>query len=284
MPNPTDRPLDPPRPRSRALRSLACALFLSGCGASEAALLVERASDAGAPPSTQGPVRAGMRLQYQLTGALDRSVDAELFVVDLFDTSEADVAALHAQGRVVVAYVSVGSLESFRDDARLFPADAVGKPLIAYPNESWLDHRRDDVRALLDARFDRARDKGFDGLLFSTLGAYRVDSGFALTRADELAFLRYLAQAAERRALAAGITDDFALLPELPERFDFAIAVGCTARDGCATLATLAARGLPSYTLESESERARACDEVEQRGIVVTFKRPSYDVVRSECT
>jgi hypothetical protein len=248
-----------------------------GCGATEGALLAERPRDAGVDASVaaQGPVRQDMRLQYQLTGTLDRSVEAELFIVDLFDTSAAEVAALHADGRIVMAYVSVGSLESFREDAALFATEARGNALLDYPNEVWLDHRRADVRALLDARFDRAREKGFDGLLYSTLGGYRVESGFNLTRADERAFLAYLAEAAERRALAAGLADDFELVLELPGRFDFAIAVGCAARDRCSTLAMLAARGIPAFTLERESERALACDEITKRGIVVTFKRPT---------
>src|ERR1700712_3317865 len=100
--------MEPPCTSPRHWGMLLC--WLSACAASEGPLLVRRSSADAGPAALQAS-----SLQYQLTGDLDEQVDAQLFVVDLFATSAEQVAALHAAGRVVTAYVSVGSLESWRD-------------------------------------------------------------------------------------------------------------------------------------------------------------------------
>jgi len=58
-----------------------------------------------------GRVVSGMRLHYQITGTPQIDAAAELFVLDLFDTEADDLAALHARGRVAIAYLSAGSHE-----------------------------------------------------------------------------------------------------------------------------------------------------------------------------
>ncbi|HTU56941.1 MAG TPA: hypothetical protein VMF89_00885, partial [Polyangiales bacterium] len=71
-----------------------------GCGGSEGPLLVRRTDDAGDAATEDAgarrdPLPRDLSLQYQITGTLDPSVDAELFVVDLFNTSAEQVAELH---------------------------------------------------------------------------------------------------------------------------------------------------------------------------------------------
>jgi hypothetical protein len=78
----------------------------------------------------------GMSFQYQLVDEVNIDVDAELFVVDLFNADVEIIDALHAQDKVVVAYVSAGTHEPYRDDADSFPASTVGQPLESYPDES----------------------------------------------------------------------------------------------------------------------------------------------------
>jgi hypothetical protein len=272
---------------SRTRRLVLC-LALSSCGATEGPLLVRGAArDAGGDgqvsPMTAA-VRPDMSLQYQITDQLDTEVDAELFVVDLFATSQAQLARLHEKGRVVIAYVSVGSLEPWREDAARFPRATVGAPLASYPNEAWLDTRSAEVRRLMEARFDRAVALGFDGLFASTLGAHQASSGFPLTESDELDYARFLARTAHVRALSIGLSGDFELAERLASEFDFVIAEGCIARAYCDELAPLLARGLPVFDLETTSgDRALVCAEAASYGIPVTFKRPSYDAVRNVC-
>ncbi|MFN7148907.1 MAG: endo alpha-1,4 polygalactosaminidase, partial [Microthrixaceae bacterium] len=83
--------------------------------------------------------RPGLSWQWQLTGAVDTSVGADVFDVDLFDTSAAVVSALHARGARVVCYMSAGSFEDWRPDASRFPSSVLGSALDGWPGERWLD-------------------------------------------------------------------------------------------------------------------------------------------------
>jgi hypothetical protein len=157
-------------------------------------------------------------------------------------------------------------------------------PLSAYPNESWLDLRRTEVRTWMQARFDRAVRKGFDGVFASTLGAYRTTSGFDLSRADELEYAIFLADEAHARGLTIGLSGDFELSQQLSAHYDWAIAHSCIELDTCAALAPLTAAGLPVFDLETdETDRDATCAKAKSYGISVTFKRRGNDTYRSTC-
>jgi hypothetical protein len=267
---------------------------LGACDTTQGALLVRNsATDAGpdaavsvsaSPSPPRAAVRSGMSLQYQIAGQLDTRVNAELFVTDLFDTSDKQVADLHGAGRLAIAYVSAGSLENWREDASDLPRDAVGMPLPAYPEESWLDTRRAEVRQWMQARFDLAVQKGFDGVFASTLGVYRATSGFNLSRADELEYAIFLADEAHARALNIGLSGIFELSQQLAVHYDWAIANGCIERNSCDDVAPLLAAGLPVFDLEtSESDREATCAKAKSYAIPVTFKHGGYDAYRSTC-
>jgi hypothetical protein len=272
----------------RAALLCIAALVWCACSATEGELLVRNEpSDAGSgeggTPQLGAAIRSGMSLQYQITDDLDTQVDADLFVVDLFDTDSAQVTQLHNAGRIVIAYVSVGTLESWRPDAARFPRAAAGKMLSQYPDEVWLDVRDADVRSVMQARFQRAVDKGFDGVFASTVGAYKQDSGFALTREDELGYHQFLTGAAHALRLNIGMSSDFELSRELAAEYDWAIANSCIAKDTCAAFAPLQAKGLPVFDLETDGDHAAVCEKAKSVGVEVVFKNSRYDATRSEC-
>jgi hypothetical protein len=281
----------------RALLPWLTAGLLWACSGTEGPLLVRRGptefadggsrdanaagTDASSPP--RAAIRQNMTLQYQITGTLDVQVDADFFVVDLFDTQSAEVMQLHSAGRLVIAYVSVGTREAWRSDASQFPRSAVGDPLPEYPNEAWLDVRNADVRRLMRARFQRAADKGFDGIFASTVGAYRQNTGLSLTRADELDYHEFLADTAHELGLTIGLSGDFELSQELASHYDFAIATRCVARDTCGDLGPLQARGVPVFDLETDGDKATVCSRAASFKLPVTFKSIHYDATRSVC-
>lgn len=73
--------------------------------------------------------------QWQLSGTINTSYVAGVYDVDLFDVSAATVATLHQLHRHVICYISVGSFENWRPDARRFPRSVVGKPYQGWPGE-----------------------------------------------------------------------------------------------------------------------------------------------------
>src|SRR5262245_19459229 len=100
-----------------------------GPGAHDAATLDAGGDDAGASADGVWEPQAGITWQWQLTGALDTSLDVAMYDIDLFDTPAATLAALHAQGRVVICYFSAGTREDWRDDAADFVAADHGRGL-----------------------------------------------------------------------------------------------------------------------------------------------------------
>jgi hypothetical protein len=213
-------------------------LWLIGCSAAEGPLLHARgampsapvidggvvggsggASGSGATGVTAVPLALAQDApwQYQLVGTIDATLAADLFVVDLFETRQSTLDALRARGTLVVAYLSAGTLESYRDDAEQFPEAAVGSPLVSYPNEAWLDVRDQTVRTLMAARLDLAQRKGFDGVLPTNLTAYTADSGFSLSAADQLDYTAWLAAEVRARGMSVGMSSDFARSAVLAE-------------------------------------------------------------------
>jgi hypothetical protein len=111
--------------------------------------------------------------QWQLSGKIDRSVDAEMYDVDMFETPSTVVGQLHAAGRRVVCYIDAGTWEDWRPDAGEYPDSVKGKPN-GWPGERWLDIRRLDVLGpILEARLDRCASKGFDAVEFDNLDGYQ---------------------------------------------------------------------------------------------------------------
>lgn len=101
------------------------------------------------PPSTR-PIwqpRTGTTFNYVLSHPIKLSdathpLDAaEVFIVDLFETPAASVAALHALGRKVVAYFSAGTAEDWRADVRGIPKGEVGGKMDGWAGERWVDVR-----------------------------------------------------------------------------------------------------------------------------------------------
>jgi hypothetical protein len=278
----------------RLVVGLSACLSAAACSATEGPLFVARAdaglaaqpdADAEAGVATEaGVVRPGMRLQYQLQGALDPSADAQLFVVDLFETSHTQVASLKARGKVVIAFVSAGSFEPWRPDVDALPAAVRGNPLAGYPEEAWLDIREPSVRQLLVGRLTLAADKGFDGVLLVSLDGYLANSGHNLSVDDQLTYNLWLAERAKQAGLAAGISSAWPAASQLAAHYDFAIHLNCLASQRCDELAPYRARGRAVFDLETGGpERQRVCGDASAIDLPVTLKRETFDAWLFAC-
>ena len=252
-----------------------------------AALLVLAASALLAPAPVvaarwkPGP---GTIWQVQFSGRLDRSVDAEAFDVDLFDTSARTVAALHADGRRVVCYINAGAWEDWRSDAGRYPRSVKGRALDGWPGERWLDIRRIDlIGPILADRLDACTAKGFDGVEFDNVDGYSNPSGFPLTAADQLAFNRWLAARAHERGLAVGLKNTLGLAAALEPAFDFAILEQCFQYRECALAAPFVAAGKSVIDIEYSLSRDQFCDRAARLGISAMRKRLSLDAWRRPC-
>ena len=89
------------------------------------------------------------------------NTSGQVIVVDLSESAE-KIAAMKSKGQIVICYFSVGTIETFRDDAESNKAKwqsvMVGK-IIGW-DESWLDITNPLTKTLQSARFKAAADKG----------------------------------------------------------------------------------------------------------------------------
>ena len=159
---------------------------------------------------------------------VDTSVDAQVYDIDLFDNDAAVVKALHDQGRMVIGYISVGSLENWRPDASQFLPGALGRDYDGWPGEKWLDIRRLDLLApIMLARLDMCKAKGFDAVEPDNIQIHDNDTGFPITYQDQLKYARWLADEAHTRGLAIGLKNAPDMLADSLSSFDFAITEDC---------------------------------------------------------
>lgn len=172
--------------------------------------------------------------QWQLQGDVDTSVDVDVYDVDLFDVPASVVDALHADGRKVLCYLSVGTFEPFRDDAPAFPDEVKGNPYDPpFEEELYLDVRDPRVADIMLARLDVAVDKGCDGVEPDNVDLHEQDTGFDITPDENLAWNRFIASAAHERSLSVGLKNDLSQLAELVDEYDWALNEQCFELDEC---------------------------------------------------
>ena len=200
--------------------------------------------------------------QWQLQGEIDQSVNAEMFDIDLFDSSTAVIAALHAKGSRVVCYMSAGTFEPWRSDAALFPDAVKGAAVSGWPDERWLDIRRLDVLGpILEARLNLCKSKGFDAVEPDNVDAYTNRSGFPLSGDDQLRYNRFLADAAHARGLSIGLKNDLDQIPQLVSYFDWALNEQCFQYKECDTLLPFIRAGKAVFNAEYRLEPSAFCPQ-----------------------
>jgi hypothetical protein len=213
-----------------------------------------------------------------------------MFDIDLFDTSTTVIETLHAKGRIVICYFSAGSRENWRPDANQFvPAD-YGKKLDGWAGENWLDVRSQNVRAIMKARLDLAVSKQCDGVEPDNVDGYANDTGFPLTKANQIDYNTFLADEAHARGLSIGLKNAVELVVQLQPKFDWALNEECLSYNECNTLSPFIAAGKAVFHVEyvdKESEgQAKlnsVCGKPSISGFSTLIKKWDLDAWRLAC-
>lgn len=165
--------------------------------------------------------------------------DVEMYDVDGFESTAADVQAMHAAGLHAVCYLSAGTWERYRPDADEFPKAVIGAKN-GWPGERWLDVRElqkgDSVlRSIMDDRLDMCAAKGFDMVELDNVDGYTNHTGFPLTGADQLFYNATFANDAHDRGLSVLQKNDNEQIPKLLPYFDAALNEQCNQYHECTT-------------------------------------------------
>jgi hypothetical protein len=204
--------------------------------------------------------------QWQLTGAVDTSIDVEMDDIDLFMSSNALVETLHRAGRVVVCYFSAGSYEPDRSDSPKLASTGLGSVLDGWPDERWVDIRSAAVRDVMRARLDLAVSRGCDGVEPDNVDAFDNENGIGLTSQDQIEFNLFLAKEAHARGLSIGLKNTLALVPSLVHAFDWALNEECLQFGECASLEPFLAAGKAVFHCEYTENTGVGVETGEEEG------------------
>jgi hypothetical protein len=264
--------------------SAACGGHGGSSGAPDGAMSDAAPGVDAVPPAVWHPM-PGTSWQWQLSGTIDTSFDVAMYDVDLFETPQATIDALHAAGRKVICYVDAGSWEPNRPDSAQFPAEVRGKALVGWPDERWLDIRDARVRTLIDARLDVAVTKHCDGVEPDNVDGYANDTGFPLTVDDQLSFDRHLAQAGHGRGLSVGLKNDLDQIGELEGDFDWALDEQCFQYDECDLLTAFVTAHKAVFEVEygAPSLSTTICPMANARDFDTLIKNVQLDAPRTAC-
>jgi hypothetical protein len=218
--------------------AVALSLAVAGCGGS-ASLSPGTPSVAGRVPLTSSRwiPTAGESIQIQYDGKLDLSVDAAIYDLDMFDTKASVVRKLHDMGRKVICYISVGTWERWRPDAKKFPKSVIGNKDGHWPGERWLDIRQTSIlEPIMTARYQLCKQKGFDGVDPDNIAGYQSRTGFPLTASEQLTYNEWVATEAHNLGLTVDQKNDNNQIKDLVSYFDFGVDEQCFVQGWCKQL------------------------------------------------
>ncbi|MBE9586403.1 endo alpha-1,4 polygalactosaminidase [Mucilaginibacter sp. JRF] len=168
---------------------------------------------------------AGVSFDWELDDiSSSNTFSGNVVDVDAFTTSAETVAALHAQGKKVIAYLSVGTFEDDRPDGSLLPKEVVGKKYDDWPHEKWLDIRQiEKLKPWLNSRFNMILKKGFDAIEPDNLDSYSNTTGFNISIEDTKRYIDFLITLAHSNGLGIGQKNVPDITAQYASKFDWAL-------------------------------------------------------------
>jgi len=186
-------------------------------------------------------------------------------VSDDFVFSTDAVNAIHASGRHVIAYMTVGDAENFRADfQQMVDFDAacsgcfLGKAFSArFPNEWYVNinngqGQADFMRTMVQARIDKAAAAGFDSMEPDIDFEAGNASGFSITGATQVAYNLSIAAIAHANGLSINLKSDAgqAANAQLIAAFDYVLDEQCFQYNQCANYAGFQQAGKSIFNTE----------------------------------
>lgn len=218
----------------------------------------------------------------QLDGT-PKTPDVQVFDIDLFDTPASRIASLKSSGKFVICYFSAGSFEDWRPDKAQFPAAAIGKPLDGWDGENWLDIRNAQVVAIMKARMDLAAQKGCSAVDFDNVDSYTQDSGFSITKANNIAFLKTLADYAHSKGMLTFLKNAMGMAPDLINHYDGAVNESCLKYNECNTYAPFKNAGKPVFAIDYTAYSANKCSKAKNNGLNMMFYKRALKQIGTPC-
>lgn len=227
------------------------------------------------------------KFDAQLSEPLILERVGDLLALDLEQTSAGDVALVRASGTRAACIFSAGTLPADSTARTGLSSLVVGRPVTARQERFWLDVRDISLVApYIEQKLKECRDKGFSAAIPTDLEAYMYRTGFAIGRRQQMLFSQYVAEAAHKYGLLAGLWDTRSQIVDLAPSYDFVVMAGCFEGGWCADTAPFKALKKPIFLIEyDDSARPDVdfCKATEQFGAAGIIKRRVMDAWLKNC-
>lgn len=212
-----------------------------------------------APPAGTGTTINGVwqpengttwQIQLQNAPTTPSTDGIDVWDIDLFDNAPETMAHIQSQGSKVICYFSAGSSEDWRDDNDQFNSDDKGSGLDGWDGENWLNIKSDNVRRIMAARLDIAKQKGCNGVDPDNVDGYNNDNGLGLTADDTVNYMHFLADEAHSRGLAIGLKNALEIVPQVVDKMQWSVNEQCLEYDECDKLHVFLDQQKPVFHVE----------------------------------
>ncbi len=232
----------------------------------------------------------GLTWEIQISSTPKRIKPVQAYDVDLFETPQAKLNEIEGRGIKTICYFSAGSYEQWRSDAKQL-APYRGAKLKGWPGEWWIDIRKPEVRAVMEARLDLAAQKGCDAVDPDNVDGYQNKNGLGLTAAHQADYLKFLAEEAHERGMAIGLKNSVELIPQVVNDFDFTVNEECFDYRECGTLKPFIDANKPVLQIQygdKAKDRKKAakkfCKQANNLGFSTLIKGWDLDAKGIDCT
>eukprot|EP00904_Undaria_pinnatifida_P012330 jgi/Undpi1/8227/HiC_scaffold_25.g10697.m1 len=223
-------------------------------------------SDEGWTPSL------GDSWNYNLETPVRTSIDVDVFLIDM-DYAQDTIDELHDLGKVVVCYISIGTVEDWRDDANDFPAEAIGSDLDDWDGEAWLDINNQVVKDIMAARVQKAMGMGCDGIEPDNMMVYtEPNTGVSVTKQEQIAYNTWIAETIQATGMKVALKNAVEIAADLVDYFDFAVNEECNQWNECDVYTdNFLKHGKPVFNVEYQNNMDM-CDYTNALGMDTIIK------------
>lgn len=225
-------------------------------------------------------LKIGETFYWQLKGAVKLNKNADIYDIDLEDNEyNGIIKKLTSQGKKVICYISAGTYENWRSDAKEFPTSSLGKNLAEWPGEKWIDFTNPQVREIMKKRIYRAKKAGCAGIEPDNTDGYTVNNGVGLTEAQTISYLKWFADTAHGYGLVVGLKNSLDLIKKasLHKKFDFSVNEQCYQYSECKELLPFINEGKPVFIAEYGTKKIGQCLNANQNGFSLAFYNLDLD-------
>lgn len=210
--------------------------------------------------------------KIQLQGHVEIRPDYDVYFLDGFDNTKKKLTNIEEMGKTSICYLSAGSYENWREDRSKFNKEVIGKPLGEWPGEFWLDIRSENVKNIMRSRIQYMAEKGCQGLDPDNVNVHIQNSGFDITREDQIEYNKFLAKEIQKNGMKAGLKNALDLIPELVDHYDFSVNEECHVYNECNKLQPFVDANKPVYNIEynykfiKPNDIYKLCQESKEQG------------------